>query len=243
MVNTIGGPKDTVGVIVRLLLKLVARIMTTNQKIDLLNQFNDAKKLSNNDFLILKKFSKDYNVEIRSIIPPILVKFVSDESKDILLTLARDIDPLVRTEAYDSLSVFLYYSVEIFLFQAIYNEPDELARSYAILSWADVVLGLKHVTAENIFYLQNRRDLDKSDDCKLSYCYGLYLFGQKNMLTEILCFLNKEDYHLRCAALNLLSELVNQENKELIRDAVMNLLTTENAVAVKDRAIRFLQDI
>ncbi len=119
--------------------------MTNDEKIYLLNQYDNIDIFSEAQFLTLQEFSSDPEGIIRSMVASLLVHFENKAAKDILIELARDKDELVRTEAYDSLSIFIFADVEEFLVTAIRTESDSLARSYAILSWADVFSALREV--------------------------------------------------------------------------------------------------
>lgn len=217
--------------------------MTTEEKISLLNSYDDIAVLSNEHFLILQEFSSDVDSAVRSQVAPLLVDFINETSKNILLRLAQDDDLLVRTEAYDSLAVFSFNDVEDFLKNAIQKEGDSLARSYAILSWADVVLLLQHDLSKNISFLQEQNDKEKSSDCQLSWCYAQYVFGDKSVLDELLSFLKNENYQIRCAAISLLNEIADENNNKLIRNTLTKLLIVEDTIAVQERAKRFLSKL
>lgn len=217
--------------------------MTTEEKNNLLNSYNDIEALSSEHFSILQEFSNDADSTVRSRVAPFLVDFINEKTKTILIKLAEDDDPLVRTEAYDSLAVFPFNDVEIFLKKAIQKENDQIARSYAILSWSDVAILLQHCSAENILFLHKQKNKEKSSDCRLSWCYSQYIFGDKSVLEELLSFLKNENYQIRCATISLLNEIVDEGNNKLIRNAITKLLIAEDTIAVKERARRFLTEL
>ena len=68
-------------------------------------------------------------------------------------------DVLVRVEAYDSLAVFSFDEVEKQLEKFMIVEKDVLARSYAILSWADVTLSLNYTSFDKINDVKKRKQL------------------------------------------------------------------------------------
>lgn len=217
--------------------------MTTEEKIILLNSYDDIDVLSNAHFLILQELSNDADSIVRSQVAPLLVNFIDEASKKILLRLAQDDDPLVRTEAYDSLAVLPFNDVEIFLKNALQKEEDDLARGYVILSWSDVVLSLQHDLTDNISFLQVQKNKEKSSYCLLCWCYSQYMFGDKLALDELLLFLRNENYHIRCTAISLLYEIVDENNNEQIRNALTKLLVVEDSIAVKKRAERILSEL
>lgn len=216
--------------------------MTTEEKINLLNEYDNIPVLTDEHFSILNEFSYDKDSNVRSIVASLLVDFINERSKDILLRLAQDEDYLVRTEAYDSLAVFPFTDVASFLESAMKTEGNNIARSYAILSWTDVSLSLHHDMSESIDSLKKLKHNEISTHCNLSYCYALYMFGQVETLDEILFFLKNGDYHIRCATIALLDEIIDETNEKRIKDSIAILLSAENTVAVKDRAERFLKE-
>lgn len=216
--------------------------MTTEEKINLLISYGDMASLSSEHFAVLKRLSFDDDSFVRSLVAPPLVFFVNDEAKQILLVLARDNDELVRTEAYDSLSVFAHDDVESFLEKAMQTEKDELARSYAISSWADVVVSLGHDTTEKKDLLVRLKSEEKTDRCRLDFCYAQYIFGEESVLDEILGYLQNEDYQIRCSSLSLLKEIVDENNRDRIKKVLEELLMTEATVAVKDSAVILLNE-
>lgn len=216
--------------------------MTIEEKINLLQEYDDMAILSDEQFEILKDYSIDNDNTVRRMVAPLLIDFINENSKNILLQLAQDEDELVRTEAFDSLSVFPYNDVLDFLQEAISSETSRLARSYAILSWADVVVLLKRVSVSKIEFAKNKKETEKFNDCALSWCYALFMFGIKESLNELLQFLKSGDYQIRCATLSLLSDIIDSSNETCIKNAVEQLLVAENSEAVRDRAERFLKE-
>jgi hypothetical protein len=128
----------------------------------------------------------------------------------------------------------------VFLAAAMTNEPDSLARSYSILSWADVALALQHNISEQVWKIERLKAQEKSPNCILSYCYVLYNFGKKDILDELLSYLHDRDYHVRCTATSFLSDIIDETNNDLIKNSIKELLTTEVSRAVRDKAEKFL---
>ena len=77
--------------------------MTIEEKINLLQEYDDMAILSDEQFEILKDYSIDNDNTVRRMVAPLLIDFINENSKNILLQLAQDEDELVRTEAFDSL--------------------------------------------------------------------------------------------------------------------------------------------
>lgn len=134
-------------------------MMTIEEKINLLNEYRDIENLSEKHLKVLQEFSSDEDGLVRSMVAPLLVDFINETVKDILLKLAQDQDVLVRVEAYDSLAVFSFDEVEKQLEKFMIVEKDVLARSYAILSWADVTLSLNYTSFDKINDVKKRKQL------------------------------------------------------------------------------------
>jgi len=110
--------------------------MNEDEKINLLIDYESLDEFLDEHFLVLREFAFDEEPMIRSMTAAHLVQYTSESAKELLLMLANDDDSFVRTEAYDSLAVFSSEDVQSFLHEAIKDERDYLARSYAILAYA-----------------------------------------------------------------------------------------------------------
>lgn len=217
--------------------------MKTQDKISILDDYDKIDELTDQHFLIIKQFASDKNEFVRSRCAALLSNFNSSDSMSLLLKLINDADSLVRTEAYDSLSNYVNDLVEQSLRNAIQTEVDDMARAYAIISWGEVASSLKYNTAENINFVKHQKLVEKVDICSLNYCYVQYIFGERVVLEEILSYLKNTDYHIRCAAISILYEIMDMSNNVLIKEAIIKLLDTEESEAVKDRAISLLNNI
>ena len=215
--------------------------MTFEEKIAILDGFEKLLELNYSHFDIIAEWVFDKNAYVRSRCAELLINFETQESKKLLFMLAGDEDELVRIEAYDSLSVIHVDDVEIFLATAMINESDELARSYSIISWAGVALALHYDPLEQISKIEKLKTQEESQKCVLSYCYAQYIFGKKEILDELLSYLNDNNYHVRCTTISYLADIIDETNIGLIKNAIVKLLATEETRAVRDQAERFLK--
>lgn len=207
--------------------------MTDEQdKLIFLDNCLDDDFCTDRHFALLKAFSHDADPYIRSQVACVAVNFVCEGAKELLLQLANDDDTLVRAEACDSLSCFPCDEVEAFLRDALVEEYDPLARSYAILSWADVRAALCLPADDGLVTARKWQQREKNVHCRLSLCYARHCFGDENAWQDMLTFLKHEDYHLRCAALSLLGEIEDKPHQEAIEAAVSEMLLTETTKAV-----------
>ena len=197
--------------------------------------YEDVSVLRPEDYLALERAIRTADAADRGEIAVLLAGFVQPRSKALLLALGRDEDPVVRAEAYDSLAAFPFPETEAFLREAAETERDALARAYAILSLADVMLSRQPELAacRDVFRKLLARETDAQ--CRLSLHRALCLFGAEDSLPPLLAFLNAESYPLRCAAVTAARDVLTVENRETITQAIRSLLQSETTRAVRSR--------
>lgn len=217
--------------------------MTDDKKIALIDEMEDVE-LDVSHFKILKKLSSDENDFVRSRCASLLINFKTEESLTLLLDLCNDDDAFTRAEAYDSLAMFYNTRVEKALYNAINSENDELALRYAIVSWADIVSNLySDGFKKHINFVLNKINTEISEGCLLAYYYALHLFGYNGAVEKIISFLKNDDYSIRCSSLNMLKDVLNEENKGLIKVSIIDRLKTEEAFAVKSLVAEILDGL
>ena len=112
--------------------------MVFTEKFDKLCEYESCEKLSEYDIDLIYRLSYDTNSFIRASSAENLAKIPNERSKSILFRLANDRHCFVRTEAYDSLSAFSDKATAELLADKISSESDELALSYAVISFAQI---------------------------------------------------------------------------------------------------------
>ena len=220
--------------------------MKTKKKLQLLISYEEKAELKEKHLRKLIKFSKDKDSLVRSSAASLLINFEDKAAKKALLRLAGDKKAMVRCEAYDSLSVFHRKDVEKFLKKAVEEEENELALSYAIMSWADVAAARgKNVEEKRSYatHLQRIMQIKKWNQCSMSCFYAEYVLGRKSAIEGIICYLEGSDYRLRCGAINLLELLAEDENRELIKESLEKRLEHEETAAVRSAAEKLLKEI
>ena len=220
--------------------------MKTKKKLQLLISYEEKAELKEKHLRKLIKFSKDKDSLVRSSAASLLINFEDKAAKKALLRLAGDKKAMVRCEAYDSLSVFQRKDVERFLKKAVEEEENELALSYAIMSWADVAAARgKNVEEKRSYatHLQRIMQIKKWNQCSMSCFYAEYVLGRKSAIEGIIYYLEESDYRLRCGAINLLELLAEDENRELIKESLEKRLEHEETAAVRSAAEKLLKEI
>lgn len=211
--------------------------MVVKEKIELLNNYDELNEFTDKQKLLLRKLSYDSNSFVRGLVASLMVKSIDEFGFEILNRLSKDNNDYVRTEVFDSLSVFNDMNTVALLQNAIRTETNNLAKSYAIMSLGDVVysLGISNDFKEYVYKIKS---CNKSKDCILSCLYCLYLFGE-NVIDEIFLLLNDNDYHIRLSAISILEEIVNNDNLDIITSKLNDRLKIEDCSSVIDRIKNF----
>ena len=211
--------------------------MVVKEKIELLNSYDELNEFTDKQKLLLRKLSYDSNSFVRGLVASLIVKFIDEFGFEILNRLSKDNNDYVRTEVFDSLSVFNDMNTVTLLQNAISTDTNNLAKSYAIMSLGDVVysLGISNDFKEYVYKIKS---CNKSKDCILSCLYCLYLFGE-NVIDEIFLLLNDKDYHIRLSAISILEEIVNNDNLDIITSKLNDRLKIEDCSSVIDKIKNF----
>lgn len=211
--------------------------MVVNEKIELLNSYDELSEFTDKQKLLLRKLSYDSNSFVKGLVASLMVKSIDEFGFEILNRLSKDNNDYVRTEVFDSLSVFNDMNTATLLQNAISTDTNNLAKSYAIMSLGDVVysLGISNDFKEYVYKIKS---CNKSKDCILSCLYCLYLFGE-NVIDEIFLLLNDNDYHIRLSAISILEEIVNNDNLDIITSKLNDRLKIEDCSSVIDRIKNF----
>lgn len=204
--------------------------MVVKEKIELLNSYDELNEFTDKQKLLLRKLSYDSNSFVRGLVASLMVKSIDEFGFEILNRLSKDNNDYVRTEVFDSLSVFSDANTVQLLQNAIRTETNNLAKSYAIMSFGDVVYSLG-ISDDYKEYVDKIKSCNKSNDCILSYLYCLYLFGE-NVIDDICLFLNDNDYHIRLSAVSILEEIVNNDNLDIIISKLSDRLRSEDCSSV-----------
>ena len=211
--------------------------MVVKEKIELLNNYDELNEFTDKQNLLLRKLSYDSNSFVRGLVASLMVKSIDEFGFEILNRLSKDNNDYVRTEVFDSLSVFNDMNTVTLLQNAISTDTNNLAKSYAIMSLGDVVysLGISNDFKEYVYKIKS---CNKSKDCILSCLYCLYLFGE-NVIDEIFLLLNDKDYHIRLSAISILEEIVNNDNLDIITSKLNDRLKIEDCSSVIDKIKNF----
>lgn len=218
--------------------------MKSKEKI--LENLEDLDKISDEQLHILTRLALDKDMLIRCKVAELLINAEGKEYRDILIKLVKDKENLVRTEAYDTLCAYPCKKVEKILESAMKEENDEIACSYAIMSWGDVVNELYDDITDKISIIdeiRKRELIKKSEQCRLSCEYVCYFFGIDDSFERIVSFITSDDYHIRCSVINMFLDIIDDANEQEIRRVLDEVIVKEKTKAVKSCAEKVLREI
>ena len=212
--------------------------MVFTEKFDKLCSYESYEKLSDYDIDLIYRLSYDTNSFLRALSAENLAKIPNERSKSILFMLANDKHCFVRTEAYDSLSAFSDKATAELLADKISSESDELALSYAVISFAQICRDMDMINMGTEF-LASVADKLTSERCTLCMYYAMYVLGERKYLRKIYPILHSKDYRIICMAVSLLSDIINGSNSKEIISEVSKI--DNDTIAVQSSIKSFLE--
>lgn len=213
--------------------------MVFTEKFDKLCSYESYEKLSDYDIDLIYRLSYDTNSFIRALSAETLAKIPNERSKSILFRLANDKHCFVRTEAYDSLSAFSDKETAALLSEKIRSESDDLALSYAVISFAQICRDIDMINIGTEF-LTSVADKLTSERCTLCMYYAMYILGERDYLSKIYSILHSKDYRIVCMAVSLLSDIINGSNSKEIISEVSKI--DNDTIAVQSSIKSFLEE-
>ena len=152
---------------------------------------------------------------------------------DVVLKLLSDTDEGVRIEMIEACYACEQELVRKKLFQML-NDTKGLEKGYLLLTLSYIYQDNKKKIVDVLN--QNIHSMDVYE--KMDAYIGLIILGYDSYLKEVLKFLESSEYFVRCAALDMLSELIQnnlikKENFETIVNVVNKIYEKEETQAVK----------
>lgn len=167
------------------------------------------------------RMSQSKNPEIRCWIAKALsVDAEKTDACEVLCSLSKDSDVLVRIEAVDSLSNSISYKAYQCLISAA-SDSDELVRAYAAYGLARVGQYVEHSNAQ--LFLLEMLEREKSTRTRVGITEALYLLGDDKYLSELMHIFESDDYLVRCSVIQALCEIINCTNYITIESFIANI--------------------
>lgn len=206
---------------------------------DALDEIADKKTIDSKDLKFLLSLTQNNDSQIRAYVAELLVLSEDKKAEQALIDMCDDKDETVRVNACDSLCVFPSERTYNHLVECVLNDNSMLVKTYAVLSIADV---LKYIEIDKKrlkkLLISN---LNKEIHIRAACYKCLYILGDDTQLQKIIELLNVDNYQHRCTVLNILDDIISDNNKEYILNAVQKLKKTEKSFAVNsviDRIIK-----
>lgn len=206
------------------------------------DNISNTLKFSKEELEILNMYSEDSDEFIRCKVAEILIDFTNEQGENILKKLVKDKSSVVRIEACDSLSPSSSFETVELLKEVIESDKNGLVRGYAINSLGEIAVRLNIIDEIDVFlkkYLVKERVIV----AKINLYKVLYSFGNEEYLILLLNLLSTKRYQNRCSVVNCLVEVINENNKEFIKEHLITHKESETAFAVNSIIERALSEL
>lgn len=198
-------------------------LLSFEEKIDLF----ETTMLDKNPHLL--DMANDIDEDIRIYLASELVNYQSKKSEQLLVKMTSDPSYRVRINACDSLCWCKSTDVLELLFAKAQNDM-YLVRGYAVLSISDILIDLY-----DEIYIEKLKSIykkEKSAWTRLCYHQALYKLGFQEYLPLLILALKSKRYNYRIAAINMLYEIADKNNKYAIESAFKCCISTEKCISV-----------
>lgn len=202
----------------------------------------NSDEFSNEELKQLEHFSTHKAEDIRARVAIILASFTEKQGENLLINLAKDKDSLVRVEACDSLSHSESFGTYKTLKRIASQDKNGMVRGYAISSLSEISKILDR-NLETSKFMMERLEKEKVVFTRINIYKALYDMGERQYLECLIRDLNTKVYRNRCAVVNLLAELINNDNKQKIKDAIEKRRDIEKTIAVNSTIDNLLDQI
>ena len=157
------------------------------------------------------------------------------EVQDIILHSVNDESYLVRCTAYEGLGMIKNNdNILNQLVNLLPTETNNDAKMYLLSAICTLIkiYGFNENTV-NAIDMINEEQAPKKVRIALM-CVKYCVNNDKSLIDRIIYFLSDSDYHIRCCAINLLHDIIDNSNKCLILSRYKEQLKTETSCAVKE---------
>lgn len=179
---------------------------------------------------------QDPHYEVRYVVAETLGFFKSKKAIIPLIDSLKDTDEVVRLNAAESLGKLKAKEAIPALIEKL-SDRNELVRGYAAEAIGEI--GDK----KTIKVLTNALEGEKRNASKVRILEALFKLGLESSLYSIIKMLNTRSYRVRCATVNILTELANDNNRDEIYSALEKRLQREQTVAVQSSIVRCMTQL
>lgn len=154
-----------------------------------------------------------------------------------LISLLSDKSDIVRIEAIDSLGAMRAKKAEDALIESLLNDRNALVRGYAAESLGEIGSSKAKEIIPKLLLTE------KQGHAKLRMYSALYMMGDRKNIKQVFLFLKSRYYRLRCATVNTLLFIVEDEDIDETLKVLTEALQKEKTIAVKSTINRFFKEL
>ena len=210
--------------------------MNRKQKYDLLEKLtcknNDTLSEAEKD--AVSELASSREIFFRSMAARALADIGGEFVTDLLILLSSDKNSLVRTEAVDSLGYHPSEKVLELLINKAQNDPYYLVRAYSVSSAYRVSASLG-ISSDRVRSLAEQLlKKERYVICKVFCLEAMYLCGDDAALAKMITLFDAAAYNGKCAVLNVLTDILNEDNKDIIESFASGVEKTTLAPSVRE---------
>lgn len=166
-----------------------------------------------------------------------LGKYAVDEAIDGLVDMLTSAsDDLARIAAIQSLGQLGARRAASAL-ELLLDADDNLVRGYSALALSDIGV------AEYIHPIQRKLEREECEHTRLLLEVSLFRLGQESRLEPVLSHLESDDYLVRCATANFLTQMACVESSNIILDHLLAASEREDTVAALSSIKNALEEV
>ncbi len=208
-------------------------------KRSLINDYIQALDKRGNTYLaenaaIYFEIAKSKSVLTKIDLAAVLALHRCEISKQILIMLCRDKNYIVRAESVETLAVLNMPDTYEIIKKAAIFDNSYIVRGYAQYGLADLKLK-KSLRSDACGTLKDLMPRERLLHNKACISGALYRFGCHEYLDTLFAAYKKtERYQTKCCALGILKDILNEKNKDYIREFAASESSKDNVRAVDE---------
>ncbi len=184
----------------------------------------------------LKMLLRDEQEFVRAMAAESLGILKDKSAVDDLIVLLDDRVEFVRIESIDSLGAIKSIKAEDALIHSLLKDKSAIARGYAAESLAEI----GSVKAYKI--IRKKLLTEKQGHAKLRMYGALYMMGDNKSITRIYEYLKSRYYRIRCAAVNTLIFILEEDDVNETAEILAEFYEKEKTIAVRSSIESFFKE-
>ena len=173
-----------------------------------------------------------------------LIEFAEEsEIQKIAVDMLVDKNYVVRCSAYEILMFSSSKQILEIIIDKLEKEINRITRMYAASTICSIIKNGVEIEKEIFDKIQTLFNNERSSCVIIAYHSVFYLINKDiTHVKEILKFLNNKSYHIRCNAIHISMDIINENNKQLIIDSFKKRYDIEETESVKSTLLSAIED-